>query len=1057
MASLTDTAIRRPVASAMFYLIVVTIGVVGFLYLPVDLLPRIDFPRLSVSVGYANVGPEEMETIITDPLENALSGIPNLERMTSQSEEGRSRVTLEFGRGTNVDEAANDVRAALDRLRDELPIEADAPSIWKFDPDAQEIITLSVIARRDLEATTRLLEREISQRFEQIPGVGSITLAGGVYREIQVRLLRDRLRATGLMGEDVADALSRENVQLPGGNVKQGISDLYVRTLGEYRSLDEIGGTVITVRDGNPIRVRDVAEIVDGFEDVNNLAELNGIPVIRMDIQKQSGANTVTVADRIREEVARINAGRDDLDITIDSDQSTFIRQSISNVQSSAMWGGLLAILMLYLFLRSGSTTGIIALSIPISIAAAFGLLYFSGLTLNQMTFGGLALGIGMIVDNAIVVLENIVRQRQDRGRTRIESARIGAREVSGAVVASTLTTCVIFLPVVFMRTTSGQMFQALALVVVFALTCSLLVSLTLVPMLASRFLTTRPDVDRTRRARIGRSLERLEAWYVARLRTALAHRGRVFAATAALVGGALMLWPLVQVELAPQMDTDEIDVELEMARGTSIAVAKVYLDELESLVRGELPEGEVESLATQVRGDGDAEVEIRLKPAAERSAGPSELADRIRAATAGRIPGAEVRVEPGSGLWVLRRLFSAGGSLDAIELQLRGYNLEQGRELAEEIQRRIQGIDGIVEVNLEQREGRPEENLRFERAKIYNLGLSVEQVGRAVQISVGGSRAGYFREGGEQFPIMVRLRPEDRLTTQDLGGISVRGGERGLGIAPGVVLGGTFEDSMIPVSALVRTEEDRGPTEIRHIDGQRVMYITADLAGGLALGEAIDRIRERLNGLQLPESFSIEFGGAYREQQESQRDFLITIVLALALVYMVMAGQFERFLDPLVVMFSIPVALVGVVPTLLLTGTTLNVQSVMGLVMLVGIVVNNAIVLVDYLNLKRREEGLDVPAAAIEAARTRLRPILMTTATTVLGLMPLALGLGEGAGLQAALARVVVGGLLASTAVTLFLIPTAYVSATDWVARGRAAVRRRLRPGGDHPEPSLP
>jgi HAE1 family hydrophobic/amphiphilic exporter-1 len=1046
MAGLTDTAIRRPVASVMFFLIVVTIGVAGLLYLPVDLLPQIDFPRLSVSVNYSNVGPEEMETIITDPLENALSGIPNLERMTSQSEEGRSRVTLEFGRGTNVDEAANDVRAALDRLRDELPVEADAPSIWKFDPDAQEIVTLSVVSRRDLEATTRLLEREISQRFEQIPGVGSITLAGGVYREIQVRLLRDRLRATGLMGEDVADALSRENVQLPGGNVKQGISDLYVRTLGEYRSLDEIGQTVVTVRDGNPIRVRDVAEIVDGYEEIGNLAELNGAPVIRMEIQKQSGANTVAVASRIREEVGRINAARDDLEITIDSDQSTFIRQSISNLQSSAMWGGLLAIFVLYLFLRSSSATGIVALSIPMSIAAAFGLLYFSGLTLNQMTFGGLALGIGMIVDNAIVVLENIVRRRQESGASKIESARIGTHEVAGAVVASTLTTCVIFLPVVFMRTTSGQLFQPLALVVVFALACSLLVSLTLVPMLASRFLTVAADAGGARRSRIGRALERLETWYVDRLRLSLARRGRVFAATSALVGAALLLWPLVQVELTPQMDTDEIDVELEMARGTSIAVAKVYLDELEALVRGVLPEGEVESVATQVRGDGDAEVEIRLKPASERTAGPSALAERIRAATAGRIPGAEVRVEPGSGLWMLRRLFSAGGSLDAIELQLRGYDLDRGRELAREIQQRIAGIEGIVEVNLQQREGRPEENLRFERAKIYNLGLSVEQVGRAVQLSVGGSRAGYFREGGEQFPIMVRLRPEDRLTTHDLGGISVRGGERGLGIAPGVVLGGSFEDSMIPVSALVRAEEDRGPTEIGHIDGQRVQYITADLEGGLALGEAMERIQERLSGLRLPEGFSIDFGGAYREQQASQRDFLITIALALALVYMVMAGQFERFLDPLVVMFSIPVALVGVVPTLLLTGTSLNVQSVMGLVMLVGIVVNNAIVLVDYLNLKRRRDGLDVQAAAVEAARTRLRPILMTTATTVLGLLPLAIGLGEGAGLQASLARVVIGGLVASTVVTLFLIPTLYVSATAWAERGSTALRR-LRP----------
>jgi HAE1 family hydrophobic/amphiphilic exporter-1 len=1026
---LTDTSIRRPVAATMFYLIVVTLGLVGFLYLPVDLLPDIEYPRLTVSVTYGNVGPEEMESIVTDPLENALASIPNLERMTSTSEEGRSRVSLEFGRGTDVAEAANDVRAALDRLRDELPPEADPPSIWKFDPNAQEIVTLSVASTRDLAATTRLLERELSQRFEQIPGVGSISIAGGVYREIQIQLLRDRLRAAGLTAAEVGDALRRENVQLPGGNVREGISDLYVRTLGEYESLDQIASTVVALREGRPVRVRDVALVVDGYEDVTNLAEVNGRPVVRLDIQKQSGANTVEVAARIRDQVDRINAERDDVTLTIDSDQSTFIQQSISNVQSSAMWGGLLAIFILYVFLRSGSTTAIIALSIPISITATFGLLFFSGLTLNQMTFGGLALGIGMIVDNAIVVIENIVRHRRS-GAGQQDSARAGTREVAGAVVASTLTTCVIFLPVVFMRTTSGQLFQTLALVVVFALGCSLLIALTLIPMLASRFLLAGAAPENSRGAsRFERFIERLETWYAARLQGAMSHRGRVLAFTMTLLAVAIALFPLIEVELTPEMETNEIDVELEMARGTSIAVANLYLDELETIVRNVVPPEDVASLAAEVRGDGDAEIEIRLVGAADRQTDPTELADALRAASEGRIPGAEVRVEAGSGLWILRRLFSAGGTNDAIEVQLRGYDLDQAYDLAGRIEDRMRRAEGVVEVRLQQREGRPERNLRFERARIANMGLAIDDVGRAVQTSVGGARAGYFREGGEQFPITVRLRPEDRLTVRDLGGIAVK----------------TAEGQMIPVSTLVRPEEDRGPTEITRVDGQRVLYITADLESGVALGHGVARIREQLSDLSLPAGFSIVYGGAWEEQQRSARDFAIAIALALALVYMVMAGQFERFLDPLVVMFSVPVALIGVVPTLLLTGTTLNVQSVMGMVMLVGIVVNNAIVLVDYLNLLRVERGMAVVAAAVEAGRTRLRPILMTTSTTVLGLLPLALGLGEGGGLQAALARVVVGGLLASTLVTLFLIPTLYVTATDRAERASDAMRRWL------------
>jgi HAE1 family hydrophobic/amphiphilic exporter-1 len=1037
---LTDTSIRRPVAITMLYLIIVTFGVVGFRYLPVDLLPEIDFPRLSVSVSYGNVGPEEMESIITDPLENALASIPNLERMTSQSQEGRSRVTLEFGRGTDISEAANDVRAALDRLRDDLPPEAEPPTIWKFDPSAIAIVSLSVASTRDLASTTRLLERELMQRFEQIPGVGSISVSGGVYREIQIQLLRDRLRAAGLTAADVTGALRRENVQLPGGNVQEGISDLYVRTVGEYQSIDEIGGSVIALRDGNPIRVGDVAQVIDGYQDVNNLAEVNGVPVVRLNIQKQSGANTVAVAARIRHEADRINREREDVTITIDSDQSTFIQQSISNVQTAAFWGGLLAIFVLYLFLRNRSTTVIIAVAIPISITATFGLLFFTGLTLNQMTFGGLALGIGMMVDNAIVVLENIVRQRRS-GKSVDDAARVGTREVSGAVIASTLTTCVVFLPVVFMRTTSGQLFQTLALVVVFALGCSLLVALTLIPVLASRFLSTRPAAEARPLSRFQRSVAALEVQYVARLQQALAHRGRVFAAAAALLAAALVFWPLIPVELTPQMDNNEIDVELEMARGTSIAVANQYLRELETIVRDIVPSDDVQSMAIEIRGDGDAEIEIRLVGAAERSVDPSQLADRLRTASEGRIPGAEVRVDAGSGLWVLRRLFSAGGTAEAVEVQLRGHELDTAYQLAGDIERRMRQVAGVVEVRLQEREGRPEQNLRFERARIANMGLAVDDVARTVQTSLGGSRAGYFREGGEQFPIVVRLRPEDRLTSHDLDGISVR----------------TPEGQMIPVSAVVSREKSRGPTQIQHIDGQRVLFITADLEEGVALGDAVERIRQRLSGLQLPRGFSIVFGGAWEEQQQARRDFVIAILLALAMIYMVMAGQFERFLDPLVVMFSVPVALIGVIPAMLLTGTTVNIQSVMGMVMLVGIVVNNAIVLVDYLNLKRREDGLDVIPAAIEAGRTRLRPILMTTSTTVLGLLPLALGWGEGADLQAALARVVIGGLLGSTVVTLFLIPALYVCAADWSARGRASASRWIGARRLRPEPSRP
>ena len=1006
----------------MVFLIITVVGVMGFRFLPVDLLPPIEWPQLTVRTNYPNVGPEEIERIVTDRVENALAGVPNVEEIRSRSEEGQSRVTLEFTQGTNIDEAANDVRAALDRIRDDLPPEVESPRLWKFDPDNFPVVILGARSDLGMEEMTRILEREIAQRFEQIPGAGSVEVWGGVYREIQVRLKRDRLASSRLSATDVQDALLRENVTLPGGDMREGTRDMYIRTRGEYMSLAEISATIITVVDGHPIRVGDVAEVVDGYADVNRLVQVDGQPMVRLGVRKQSGANTVAVALAARREMERINEERDDIDLMLVVDQSGFIQSSIDNVQQSAVWGGLLAVFILYLFLRNGSTTFIIALSIPISLIATFGLMYFNGFTLNQMSFGGLALGIGLIVDNAIVVLDNIVRLRES-GRSLRDSALTGTGQVGGAITASTLTTLVIFLPVVFMRTISGMLFQELALVVVFALLCSLLVALTLVPMLASRYLT----LDRGETVGFGGPLAGFGAWfrrledgYARHLGAAIRHRVVIFLATFALLVGAVLLWPLLPVELAPQTDADEIDVNLEMAQGTNIAVVNEYLHELEKIVREATPMDQVKHMSIEIR-PGDAEVELSLRGAGDRTIDSFELADRIRRETAGRIPGAKISVEAQSGLWMLRRLFGSGGG-NAVQIEMRGYDLDLADQVAQGLKTVMEQVPGIEDVRISRREGRPEQNLIVDRDKIADLGLSVRDIAEAVQTNVGGTRAGVFREGGDEFPIIVRLQPSDRLTSLDLGGASVR----------------TGSGRVVPVSAVVKTERRRSPTTIERVNGQRVTYLTANLTGGAALGDVIGELRSRLRDFALPPDFSLLFGGEYEEQQRAQRDFTLSIIMAVILIYMVMAAQFERFLDPLIVMFTVPLALVGVVPTLLLTGTSLNVQSLMGIVMLIGIVVNNAIVLVDYINLKRREGELDVTAAVLASARLRLRPILMTTTTTVLGMLPLAIGAGAGGEIQAALARAVIGGLTVSTLITLVVIPAAYTGIHEFLGKRR-------------------
>ncbi|MEW5979968.1 MAG: efflux RND transporter permease subunit [Acidobacteriota bacterium] len=1033
---LTQVAVKRPIATTMFFLIVIVLGGLSLRFLPVDLLPPIEFPQLTVSTEYPNVGPEEIETIITEPIENSIASVPGVSRVRSRSAEGNSRITLEFAQGTNIDEAANDVRAALDRVRDDLPPEAEPPRIWKFDPDNFPVVIVGANSTRSLPELTRILEREITRRFEQIPGVGSIDIWGGVYKEVHVNLRMDRLMATGLSSDQVQQAIANENVTLPGGNVNAGLQRLYVRTLGEYKSLDQIADTVLTVVDGRPLRVKDVAAVKWGYEDLERLVKINGKPMVRFAIRKQTGANTVAVAEAIRREIDRINTQRDDLQLFVTTDQSSFIQASIDNVRTAALWGGLLAILVLYLFLRNRSSTTIIAISIPISIIASFALLYFNGLTLNQMSFGGLALGVGLIVDSAIVVLENIVRQREERGKALETSALVGTREVTGAIVASTLTTCVIFLPVVFMQTLSGQMFQQLALVVVFALVCSLFVALTLVPMLCSRFLSVKAGAsDSPKRSWFQRFFSRVERGYSKLIDRALDLKPAVYGTTAVLVVGCFATLPLIPMELAPQTDANEIDVDFLMAEGTNIAVQNEYLSELEQIVKQALPMQDVEHVTTDVR-DGRAEVEITMVEVSKRSGKTSELADRIRERVVGRVPGGDIRVSAQSGLWILRRIFGSGGN-EEVEIQLRGYHLAQAEQIAGQIKALMEQIPEVTGVRVGRREGRPEQNLEFNRQKIADLGLTVNEVARVVQTNVGGSRAGAFRVGGEEFPIIVRLRPEDRLTSQDLKNITIR----------------TPAGEVLPVSAVVRPTRGRGPTTIDRVNSQRLVYISANLKSGVPLGLAVEKVRTRLAGLQLPEDFSVFFGGEYEEQQKATADFRLSIIMALVLIYMVMAAQFERFFDPVVVMFSVPLAIIGVVPALLLTGTTINMQSLMGMIMLIGIVVNNAIVLVDYINLMRREHGMNVREAVVTSGRLRLRPILMTTLTTVLGLLPLSFGFGAGGEIQASLARVVIGGLTASTLVTLVFIPVLYISKENLLSWISSRVRIPVTPS----EPAEP
>lgn len=1022
---MTDGAIKRPITTMMIFLIIIALGIIGFRFLPVDLMPSIQFPQINVQVNYPNVGPEEMELLVTEPLENALSGVADVEVIESSSQQGNSRVTLRFAQGVDLNEATNEVREALDRLRNSLPEEASVPRIRKFDPDSQAIVVIGAQSDRDLVDLTRMLEREIRRRFEQISGVGAIDVWGEINNEVRVDVHRDRLLAAGLTTNDISQALNRENSTLPGGNVQNGLADVYVRSLGEYDSIEQIEQTVVRVVDGFPLRVKDVADVEYARRDIGRFIEVNERPMLRLGIRKQSGANTIAVADAIKREVERINKARNDINLLIIEDQSAFIQQSLNSVRNSAIWGGMLAIIILFAFLRNGSTTAIIAVSIPIAIIATFSLLYFGGLTLNQMSFGGLALGVGLIVDNAIVVIENIVRLRHD-GSEQKEAASRGTKEVGGAIIASTITTSVIFLPIVFMQTVTGAMFKEFALVVVFALMCSLVVALTLVPMLASRFLSVAPQQQKTHGL-----FYAVETRYLAMLNWALGKRALVFGGITAMILASLFGMTQLPTELAPQSEAEIIDIDLNMDEGTNIAILHDYVMELDRILQPIVPQEDV-VYYTRESQNGNGEIELALVSQGERSVNADQLADEIRQQIQAAIPGADIRVRTRSGMNQMRRMFRSGGE-DSLRIELRGHDLQTAEQVARDIADWMKQIPVVADVRAGQAQRQPEHTIVFDRERMGNLGISTNDVGRAIQSSVGGARAGAFREDGDEIDITVRLRPEDRLNIQDLDNISVRAGD----------------GTVIAVSSLVDVRNSRAPNGIRRVDSQRVSYINANLESGVAMGDAINTIRESLSQMELPDGFSIVYGGEYEEQQKAQRDFILAIVMAIALIYMVMAAQFERFLDPLIVMFSVPLAIIGVVPALWITNTSLNMQSLMGVVMLVGIVVNNAIVLVDYINLMRREQGMAIIDAVQGAARLRLRPILMTSLTTILGLLPLAIGIGPGSEMQSSLARVVIGGLTAASLITLVFIPLVYITAHD--IKGK--INRRLSSSRVHSE----
>jgi multidrug efflux pump subunit AcrB len=1112
--SLAAFSIRRPVLTVMVTLIVVVLGIVSMTRLRTDLLPSIELPTISVRTNYEGADPLVMERLVTQILEEIVATVPGVEEITSQSYDGNSRIRVTFAWGTSIDTAATDVRATIEDEINELPDDVGRPRVSKFDIDSFPVVLLGISSTLDPVELTRVIEDQIRFRFARVPGVAQVDLWGGFEREMRIELDPQRINSLGLGLNGIIDAIRDANLDLPAGKIERGRYEVTLRAPAEFTRLEEIRQTVIGERDGAMIRLGQVAQVKDTYRKLTRHIRVNGERGLRVAIRKQPEANTVEVARAVLEEVEAVNRALPAINVIPVINQGNFIERSIANVSRSVLYGGTLAVLVLLLFLRSLRSTAVIAMSIPISVVATFALIYFGGFTLNLMTLGGLALGVGMMVDSSVVVLENIFRRQREFGESAREAAIRGTNEVSGAIIAGTLTTLVVFLPLVFVRGLTGLLFTELALVIIFALICSLLVSLSLLPMLASRFLdkqspsprgrgdsatasasaptsppppgegqgggarrmqpNTEPAVEdpppgplpggggvfrEPHRVRAegsatapasdpasppppgegqgggawqmhpntepaaetsppgplpgGRGEEQrpLAEAYRDLLHGALRFRWLVVLASAALLAASLQLFPLIGSEFIPPSDEGEVRITGEMEVGSRLDLVEQQTRKMEAIVYAAVPEAEssvvsVGSSGYRPGGAARGEIRLSLVPAAQRQRSNSEIAADLRKRLDGAIPGMKIRTRAPQGQFLLERLLRTD---EGITIEVRGHDLDTLGLLAQRAADVVEGIEGVADIKLTREVGVPQRQIHIDRDKAADLGISVRDVTRAISIAIAGAKAGEFRVDGDSYRILVQMADAERRSIDEVLDLTLT----------------ADSGRQVALRNLVTTEEGRGPTVIDRKDQQRLVTIDVNIAGR-DQGSVAEEVRQRLSEIARPQGYAMLVTGSYEEQQKATRELVTSLLLALALVYMVLASQYESLRDPLVVMLSVPMAAIGVLVTLFITNTTFNLQSYIGCIMLGGIVVNNAILLVDQASRLQRE-GITPFDAALEAGRRRLRPILMTTLTTILALAPLALGIGEGADAQAPLARAVIGGLIGSTLITLVLIPAVY------------------------------
>lgn len=1012
---ISGMSVKRPVTTLMVMLIAVLLGFISLGRLPVDLYPEIEVPVAIVSVNYSGVAPAEMETLVSKPLEQSLSTLSDLDQISSFSSEGSSLVVVQFQYGTNMDFAALEMREKVDLIKGALPDGAGTPLVLKIDPNAMPVIELSMASDLSLDKLQSIVEDDILSRLERLEGVASVSTFGGTEKEISVELSPSKMSGYSLSVAQIQNILRSENLNLPGGTVKRGDQELLVRTTGEFKGVEDIKNIPISLRSGEVIRLYDIATVEEGFKDIDSLSRFNGQTSIGVSISKQSIANTVNVATQVLQEVARLQNEYPQIEMEVAVDQSEFISKSIGNVATSAIGGGLIAVVVLFLFLRNIRSTFIVAIAIPVSIVATFALMYFSNLTLNLVSLGGLALGVGMLVDNSIVVLENIYRLAEEGNDVKKASVE-GTRQVSMAVIASTLTTVAVFLPIVFVEGFTAIIFKQLSYTVTFSLLASLIVALTVVPMLSSKILRVGEVKKRKHKGfslgRIfdvfSRAIDKTGDMYSKLLSAALAHRLIAIVAAVAILISSVFLVTTVGTEFFPAEDEGSYTVTVEMPFGASLEQNDEITRMVEEIVE-EIPE--TDRVFTRIGGSGQfqisssnsSSINVNLTEISERERSTAEVVEEVRQKV-GQIPGAEITVAESSSM-------SGGGGPAAspVSIAIKGDDLETLQQIGIDFRDTIKEVEGVSEPELDVSDGEPEARVIIDRNRASIYGITAGEVANGLKNAVEGVRATTLKTGEDEIDIRVSLDETVKSSVENMKQIEIS----------------TPTGNTVTLGQVADIEFDNSPTQISRVGQVRTISVNSDIVGR-DLGSVVADIEERLSDYPMPDGYTYDFTGQQEQLEEAFSGLILALGLSIIIVYMILASQFESLLHPLTVLLSVPFALSGGFIGLFITGRTLSVPAFIGIIMLSGIVVNNAIVLVDYIN-QLRASGMKRNEAIIKAGRDRFRPIMMTTLTTVLGLLPIAIGLGEGSGTTAPLAVVVVGGLSLSTVLTLSFIPVMY------------------------------